>query len=182
LCPLKDESFIRDTTGDFIMKVLTTTAIALALATTVASAQVTQPAPAPTPSAQTNQTFTTIPADSNTVTHWYKQNVYDPSDSKIGEIMDVLVTKDGKINALIVGVGGFLGIGEKDVAVPFEAVAFKPKDNNKWYLVMNTTKDALKNAPGYKFGRNAMAWIPENAAPATTGGPAMPPAPRPSAR
>jgi sporulation protein YlmC with PRC-barrel domain len=182
LCPLKDESFIQANTGDSIMKMLTTTAIALALATTVASAQVTQPAPAPTPSAQTHEAFTTIPADSNTVTHWYKQNVYDPSDNKIGEIMDVLVTKDGKINALIVGVGGFLGIGEKDVAVSFESVAFKPKDNNKWYLVMNTTKDALKGAPGYKFDRNSMAWIPENA-PATTGGPATAPAvPRPSAR
>jgi PRC-barrel domain len=42
--------------------------------------------------------------------------------NKIGEIMDVLVDKSGKIAALIVGVGGFLGAGEKDVAVPFEAV------------------------------------------------------------
>ena len=36
--------------------------------------------------------------------------------SKIGEIMDVLVSTDGKVNALIIGVGGFLGMGEKDVA------------------------------------------------------------------
>ena len=41
----------------------------------------------------------------------------DPGYNKIGEIMDVLVDRDGKIHALIVGVGGFLGIGEKDVAV-----------------------------------------------------------------
>ena len=39
-----------------------------------------------------------------TVTHWYKQSVYDPSDSKIGEIMDVLMDRDGKVVALIVGV------------------------------------------------------------------------------
>ena len=54
-----------------------------------------------------------------TVTDWYKQDVYDPNDNKIGEIMDVLVDQSGTITALIVGVGGFLGAGEKDVAVPF---------------------------------------------------------------
>jgi hypothetical protein len=87
---------------------------------------------------------------------------------------------DGKIAVLIVGVGGFLGVGEKDVAVPFNAVQFKTKDNNKWYPVMNTTKDALKNAPGYKYDRTAMTWMPENA-PATTGTPATP-SPRANAR
>jgi PRC-barrel domain len=115
-----------------------------------------------------------------TVTHWYKQSVYDPSDAKVGQIMDVLVDRDGKIAVLIVSVGGFLGMGEKDVAVPFNAVQFKTKDNNKWYPVMNTTKDALKNAPGYKYDRTAMTWMPENAA-ATTGTPATP-SPRPNAR
>jgi PRC-barrel domain protein len=55
------------------------------------------------------------------VAHIYKQNVYDPADNKIGEIMDVLVDRDGKVTALVVGVGGFLGMGEKDVAVPFNS-------------------------------------------------------------
>jgi sporulation protein YlmC with PRC-barrel domain len=63
-----------------------------------------------------------IPANSVTVTNWYKQSVYDPSDNKIGEIMDVLVDKAGHVTSLIVGVGGFLGAGEKDVAVSFDAV------------------------------------------------------------
>jgi sporulation protein YlmC with PRC-barrel domain len=121
-----------------------------------------------------------IPAKAMTVTHWYKQSVYDPSDAKVGEIMDVLVEHDGKIAVLIVGVGGFLGVGEKDVAVPFNAVQFKTKDNNKWYPVMNTTKDALKNARGYKYDHTAMTWMPGNA-PATTGTPATP-SPRPNAR
>jgi hypothetical protein len=67
------------------------------------------------------QVLNTLPANSTTVTNYYKQNVYDPSDTKIGEIADVLVGKDGKVEAFIVSVGGFLGIGEKDVAVPFSA-------------------------------------------------------------
>src|SRR6266576_760327 len=66
--------------------------------------------------------MSTLPKDSVTISDWYKQNVYDPSDSKIGEVMDVLLSPDGHATALIVGVGGFLGAGEKDVAVPFAAV------------------------------------------------------------
>src|ERR1700732_3732541 len=81
-----------------------------------------------------------IPANSFTVTDWYKQSVYDPKDAKIGEVMDVLVDKSGKVTSLIVGVGGFLGAGEKDVAVPFQDVNATTK-NNKMHLVMNATKD-----------------------------------------
>ena len=124
--------------------------------------KVPQPVPAaprqaPGPAAQIH---TNLPADSVTVTHWYKQSVYDPADNKIGEIMDVLVDRDGKVTVLIVGVGGFLGLGEKDVAVPFNSVRATTKDNNKYYLVMNSTKDALKSAKGFKYDRNAMTWLP----------------------
>lgn len=133
--------------------------LALALSTTVANAQATQTQTA-TSNAPPVQVLTNIPANAATIAHWYRQNVYDPSDNKIGDIQDVLVDKDdGKVVALIVAVGGFLGAGEKDVAVPFKAVQFKTKDNNKWYPVMNATKDALKNAPGFKYDRNATAWV-----------------------
>ena len=100
-----------------------------------------------------------MPADSVTVTDWYKQSVYDPQDHKIGEVMDVLVDKAGKVTSLIIGVGGFLGAGEKDVAVPFDAVRLTNKGNDKWYLVMNTTKDDLKTAPGFKYDRNSTTWV-----------------------
>ena len=103
---------------------------------------------------------TAIPQSAVTVTDWYKQNVYDPNNTKIGEIMDVLVDKSGHINTLIVGVGGFLGAGEKDVAVPFEAVHATMSDNNKMYLVMNATKDSLKSAPGFKYDSNTTTWVP----------------------
>jgi len=104
----------------------------------------------------------TIPQSAVTVTDWYTQNFYDPNNTKIGEIMDVLVDKSGHINTLIVGVGGFLGVDEKDVAVPFEAVHTTMKDNNKMYLVMNTTKDSLKSAPGFKYDSNTTTWVPDN--------------------
>jgi sporulation protein YlmC with PRC-barrel domain len=102
--------------------------------------------------------MTTLPADAATVTNYYKQSVYDPSDNKIGTVDDVLVAKDGKIHAAMIGVGGFLGMGEKDVAVPFDALNLTQK-NNKWYLTMNATKDELKSAPGWKYDRNSTTWV-----------------------
>jgi sporulation protein YlmC with PRC-barrel domain len=104
------------------------------------------------------QTMNSVPASSTTITNWYKQSVYDPKDAKIGTIDDVLVDKSGKITAAIVGVGGFLGVGEKDVAVPMSAIKVTTKDNNKWYLVMNATKDQLKAARGYKYDRDTTTW------------------------
>jgi sporulation protein YlmC with PRC-barrel domain len=109
--------------------------------------------------AATTQTLATLPQDATTVSNYYKQNVYDPSDAKIGEISDVLLNKQGKVDAFMVAVGGFLGVGEKDVAVPFDAVHATQKDG-KWYLPMNATKDALKNARSYKFDKVKSTWEP----------------------
>jgi sporulation protein YlmC with PRC-barrel domain len=104
--------------------------------------------------------MSSVPSSSKTVSNWYKQDVYDPSNSKIGKIDDVLVSDSGQVSALIVGVGGFLGVGEKDVAVPFSAVKWTAKDN-KNYLTMAATKDELKSAPGLKYDSNKTAWVPD---------------------
>ena len=104
--------------------------------------------------------MTSVPSSSLTVTDWYKQDVYDPSNAKIGEIMDVLVAKDGQVQAAIVGVGGFLGAGEKDVAVSFNSIKQTMK-NDKVYLTMDTTKDALKKAPGFKYDSTKTTWVPD---------------------
>jgi sporulation protein YlmC with PRC-barrel domain len=104
-------------------------------------------------------TLNSVPSQSMTVTNWYKQNVYDAANNKIGEVTDVLVSQDGKVSALVVSVGGFLGIGEKDVAVPFSSVKQTMKDG-KAYLTLDTTKDALQSAPGFKYDRSAMTWVP----------------------
>jgi sporulation protein YlmC with PRC-barrel domain len=104
-------------------------------------------------------TMSVVPGHSMTVTNWYKQNVYDPGDNKIGDVKDVLVSQDGNVTALIISVGGFLGIGEKDVAVPFSSVKQKMKDG-KPYLMLDTTKDALKAAPGFAYDSKSMMWAP----------------------
>jgi sporulation protein YlmC with PRC-barrel domain len=110
-----------------------------------------------------SELLTSVPNGSRTVTDWYKQNVYDPNNNKIGEIMDVLVEPSGQINAAIVGVGGFLGAGEKDVAVNFSSIKPTMK-NNKMYLTMDTSKDDLKKAPGFKYDSNKNSWVADNSA------------------
>lgn len=107
------------------------------------------------------QAQSSVSENAVTVTDWYKQSVYDPKDSKIGEIKDVLIDKSGRVSSLIISVGGFLGAGEKDVAVPFDAVHVTTKNNSKWYLVMNATKDGLKNAAGFKYDDGKTSWVPD---------------------
>ncbi|ACL60477.1 PRC-barrel domain-containing protein [Methylobacterium nodulans] len=51
-------------------------------------------------------------------------NVYNQNNEKVGDINDMLVDESGRIQAVVVGVGGFLGLGEHDVAVPFTAIKF----------------------------------------------------------
>ena len=106
------------------------------------------------------QILTAVPSGSVTVTDWYKQTVYDPAGNKIGDVTDVLVSDDGHVTAVMVGVGGFLGIGEKDVALSFNAIKRAVKDN-KTTLTLETTKDALKAAQGFKYDRNTTTWMPE---------------------
>jgi sporulation protein YlmC with PRC-barrel domain len=70
------------------------------------------PALAPTTAGAT-EIFLRQPAGT-TVTNFYKQNVYDPSDNKIGGVDDILIDKEGRVTAVIIGVGGFLGMGQRE--------------------------------------------------------------------
>ena len=108
--------------------------------------------------AQDSQFVTTVPADALPISVYYNEDVYDAQNNKIGDVNDILLDKDGRVAAVIVGVGGLLGVGEKDVAVPFNSLKVTEKDNDR-YLVMNTTKESLEKAPGYTFDKEKGAWI-----------------------
>ena len=101
-------------------------------------------------------------------------NVYNNSNEKIGDIREVVVDRDGKVEAVVIGVGGFLGLGERDVAVPFSALQWSMtgagdttasttqtssagnNDQNRSApdraVLANATKDQLKNAPEFHYG------------------------------
>ena len=78
-------------------------------------------------------------------------NVYNQKDESIGEISDLAI-RNHQVDALILSVGGFLGMGEHYVAVAPSSVdvRYDSKDN-KWRATMNTTKEALKEAPEFKY-------------------------------
>ncbi|MBR0793791.1 PRC-barrel domain-containing protein [Bradyrhizobium jicamae] len=105
-------------------------------------------------------TMSAAPSESWTVTNYYKQAVYDPNESKIGDIDDVLINKSGQVTGLVIGVGGFLGAGEKDVIVPITAVK-TTKKNDKWWLTLDESKENLKSAPGFSYDKASTTWVPE---------------------
>ncbi|WP_377292936.1 PRC-barrel domain-containing protein [Rhizobium sp. SG2393] len=86
------------------------------------------------------------------------QSVYNSSDESIGEINDLIFKKDGAVEAAVIGVGGFLGIGEKNVAVPFESVTVSenPQDG-KIKLTTQETAESLKAAPEFKTKAQVLA-------------------------
>jgi hypothetical protein len=69
----------------------------------------------------------------------------------IGEINDVIVGWNGEVKGVILGVGGFLGLGEKNVAVDMSSLrrVRESGDSNDWFLVVNSTRQALEDAPSY---------------------------------
>jgi hypothetical protein len=107
--------------------------------------------------------MSSIPANGTTVTNYYKQTVYDPSGNKVGAVSDLIVEKDGRIAVAIVGVGGFLGVDEKNVAIAFDALTLSQKDN-VWQLTLNTTKAELQSAPGFKYDRETTTWVSDKSA------------------
>jgi sporulation protein YlmC with PRC-barrel domain len=81
--------------------------------------------------------------------------VYGANDENIGEINDVVLTKDGKVEAVIIDVGGFLGIGEKSVAVGYDKLSFMADKDGKKYLYTPFTKEQLEAQPA--FDKNTFA-------------------------
>ena len=76
-------------------------------------------------------------------------DVIGSDDKKIGDISDLLFSKDGKLEAYILSVGGFLGVGAKEVALAPSNVQVV-QDNNTWKLKVSMTKDQLAQAPNFE--------------------------------
>ncbi len=136
-----------------------TAGLAVAQQSTVTPLPPVAPRPLVATTPAMTEIMSAIPAGSLTITTWYKQNVYDMANAKVGDISDVLVSPvDGKITAVVIGVGGFLGMDQKNVGVSFNSIKQGVMDG-KAYLTINTTKDALSAARGLKYDSNSSMWI-----------------------
>jgi sporulation protein YlmC with PRC-barrel domain len=78
------------------------------------------------------------------------QSVYNAKDENVGDINDLVTDRDGKIVAVLIGSGGFLGLGEKDVAVRFEDLKLARDENNSIKVVADLSKETLASAPDYE--------------------------------
>jgi hypothetical protein len=122
------------------------------------SAVIAQTAPSVSTKTQTMceaKILTGLPSPSVSISEIYKQNVYDSANNKIGDVEDILLSSDGRATpliTLIIDVGGFLGMGEKERCGSVQC-AQANNEEHKTYSPLDATKDALKSAPRFKYGR-----------------------------
>jgi sporulation protein YlmC with PRC-barrel domain len=113
------------------------------------------PAPAPEPdSATTTVGNTEVPPNAVLASQFMGQAVYTAANENIGEINDLIMNKELDNIVAIVGVGGFLGIGEKDVAIPIGDITAVKDENNALRLTISASKEQLEALP--VFDRTAM--------------------------
>jgi sporulation protein YlmC with PRC-barrel domain len=127
---------------------------------------------APTQPAGSGQVMTQMPPDLMRGSQLMGIDVYGADNQKIGDIDEVLVDRQGKIHGLVVGVGGFLGIGQKDVAIPFDQVQWM--SNQEVQASANTgqrTNTADTTVPSTATGGAGQPATTGSTAAGTTGSP-----------
>lgn len=95
----------------------------------------------------------TIVDEDNLATEIMGKQVYSSAASDaehIGDVNNFVIGDNGQINAVIIGVGGFLGIGVKDVAVNFSELEWVTAEDGSERFVLPTTKEALEAAPTFE--------------------------------
>lgn len=122
---------------------LTTVAVALALAVPVVAVQARDEVRAPNMRSTTDRPMNQLPlAQADTI---QGSEVRNQNGDRIGNVEHVVVDiKQGQVAYAIVGVGGFLGVGEKSVAVPWNRLKAGDRPES---FVLNADRDTLRNAP-----------------------------------
>jgi sporulation protein YlmC with PRC-barrel domain len=82
---------------------------------------------------------------------FYQQDIYNKAGEKIGTVKDLMVGQDGRIHAAVLSVGRFLGIGERDVAVPLQSIEVDRRPDGT-RITIDVAKETLQGAPAYEHG------------------------------
>jgi sporulation protein YlmC with PRC-barrel domain len=135
--------------------------LTLLLGVTTAMAQTPPPAQGPAPTAPPAATeapkapvagqILVQDADTVLAKELVGQTVYDPEKAKIGSISDLILSKDAKtVEGFVIGVGGFLGIAEKSVALKMDRLKMVAGPDGAMQLAMEVKKEELTNTPTFK--------------------------------
>ncbi len=120
----------------------------------VSAAALAQTTPSPTPG---NTQFVTVQPQGEWLGSLFLgQAVTNQAGETIGDVNDVLFDKTGRISTVVIGIGGFLGIGEKSVAVPFPTLSFTADANGKRVVMAPLSRERLQAAPEFKATEKSM--------------------------
>ncbi|SFN03114.1 Sporulation protein YlmC, PRC-barrel domain family [Bradyrhizobium sp. Rc3b] len=131
-----------------------------------AIAQSTQPADRAAPAVTTHTTDAKLAFKGNwRASKLMGLNVYNENNEKLGDINELLVDKSGKINAVVIGIGGFLGMGEHDIAVSMDKLKFIEEPvRTSSTSTTTTSRDTTTGAASTNTtSRNANDWVPDHA-------------------
>ncbi|MCK9550135.1 PRC-barrel domain-containing protein [Aquamicrobium sp.] len=135
-----------------IRKLLATTALATLVATGAMAQDATAPATTTPPTAATEQPAApAVRADGHLASNIIGETVYNGTAEdaqNIGKVTDLVLDKDGNVETAVIGVGGFLGLGAKDVTFDFDKMQWAEKDGDRW-LIADVTKEALEAQPAF---------------------------------
>jgi hypothetical protein len=172
-----------------IRKLLATTALATLIATgAFAQTTTTQPAPADPAAPATEEAAPAVtPAEGFLASNMIGETVYNGTGEEaqnIGDVNDLVLDKDGKVKSIVIGVGGFLGVGEKNVEMAYDKAEWAEKDGDRW-IVVAATKEELDALPAfdrkpYDPAPAPMATGSTETAPAAPSTQPMEPAPAPA--
>lgn len=143
------------------MKKLIMTAVVASLAVAPAFAQSTNAAsgatdvvPSATTTAGTVTTMPTVSASDVASSKVVGAAVYNTTNEKIGEVNDLILDPTGKVAGVVIGVGGFLGMGERNIAVTYNSVHVEKDAKGTTRLTVPATKAQLKAMTPYDPAKN----------------------------
>jgi sporulation protein YlmC with PRC-barrel domain len=102
--------------------------------------------------AQSTGSMPTVTVDASKAvlaTSFIGSSIYTASNENIGDINDLIFDEKGSIQAVIIGVGGFLGMGEKDVAMPLNKITVTRDETNAIKLTVQASREDLDKAPAF---------------------------------
>jgi hypothetical protein len=91
--------------------------------------------------------------DSHEATGILGREVLSAADENMGRVVDVIVDRSGRVRAAIIDFGGFLGVGNRKIAVEWNALHFPPPGQPNTKITLDLTRDQVKAAPEYQEGK-----------------------------